>query len=208
VKTRPVIQSLAVVTAVSSVAVGAAVLAGWLSGDGPIAASAMAVVVITLLFAWRAAEGLAAFGMLVLLDGTVAHWFGTDLQYLDEMAIPALVLGAAVLHRSRIRLPRPGLREAGLGLLMIAALASTLANAVPAEVWLPGLALLAKGFVFFYLVTSLRFGEAELGRISGVFLIVGLVITAIGWIQFVDPSLARGLFNLPISSSSVARSRS
>ncbi|HEX7195979.1 MAG TPA: hypothetical protein VF364_03995 [Candidatus Limnocylindria bacterium] len=196
-KTRPVIQSLAMVLAASSVAVGAAALGGWLFGDGPIASSAIAVAVITLLFAWRPAEGLAAFGLLVLLDGTVAHWFGTDLQYLDEMAIPTLILAAAVLHRSRIRLPRPGLREAGLGLLLIAAVASTLINAVPPDVWLPGLALLVKGFVFFYLVTSLRFGEDELRRISGVFLIVGLVITAIGWIQFIDPSLARGLFNLP-----------
>ena len=162
----------------------------------PLPAAIVALVIMGL-FAWRAVDGLIAFGLWVLLADTVEHWTQMDLRLVDEIGVPLLLLTALVRHRDRLDPPRPRLREGALGVLLVCGLASSVANGVPPGVWLPGLALLAKGFAFFYLVLSLRVRTDELTQVTRTFFVVGAVIVIIGALQFVAPEVTRAVFRLP-----------
>lgn len=164
---------------------------------GAIATSALLAGVVAVTFAWRPVEGLLAFAMSLLLVETVEYWSGVDLRYLDEIAIPLLLAMAVTVHRHRLRPPQPGVREIGLALLLLGGIASSVANDVPSQIWLPALWLLAKGFAVFYLVISLPMTDDELGRILGVLLAVGLLVVGIGLFQFVAPDVAERVFFLP-----------
>ena len=166
-------------------------------GLGPVALSAVVAIIVAAAFAWRLADGLLAFGVAILLADTVEHWTTLDLRYIDEIAMPLLIVIGLVAHRSRLVLPRPGVREAALGVLVAAGVVSSLVAGVPATIWIPGLGLLLKGFAFFYLVLSLPLRAEELRRVAGAFFVIGLAIIGIGLLQFVAPDLARGLFGLP-----------
>jgi hypothetical protein len=159
--------------------------------------SAAGAVVLAGAFAWRPIEGLLAFGMSALLVDTVEWWAGSDVRYLDEAAIPMLLTVALAVHRDRLEVARPGLREAGLALFFAAALASTVVQGVPFGVWAPGLVLLAKAFAFFYLVVSLRFEAGDAHRAMIAVLGFGMAITAVGLAEFLAPDAVRGLFLLP-----------
>lgn len=167
-----------------------------LLGLGSVAVSAIVAFVIVGAFAWRLADGLLAFGVAILLADTVEHWTTLDLRYIDEIAIPLLIVVGLMAHRSRVVPLRPGLREAGLAVLVLAGITSSLVADVPAVIWLPGLGLLLKGFAFFYLVLLLPLQIEEVQGISGAFFVIGLAIIGIGLIQFLDPSLAGSLFGL------------
>ena len=175
----------------------AAFAADRLLGLGPVAVSAIVAIILAGAFAWRVADGLLAFGVAVLLADTVEHWTTLDLRYVDEIAIPLLIVVAVAVHRARLVPPQVGVREVALGVLVVAGVVSSLAAEVPASIWIPGLGLLLKGFAFFYLVLLLPLRLEELRRITGAFFVIGLAIIGIGLLQFVDPDLARGLFGLP-----------
>lgn len=169
-----------------------------LMGLGPVAVSAVIAAVVTGAFAWRLADGLLAFGVVTLLADSVEHWTTLDLRYIDEIAVPLLIVVGLVAHRSRLVPNRPGVREAALGVLVVAGVVSSLAAGVPASIWIPGLGLLLKGFAFFYLVLVLPLRLEELRRIVGAFFIIGLAIIGIGLLQFVDRDLAGSVFGLPL----------
>jgi hypothetical protein len=198
VNLRPSLVSFALAFLTTLVSFVAALVIGRATDDGaPIAASVMAAAVIVVLFTRRPMEGLLAFGLAVLLVDTVELWAGADIRYLDEAAIPLLAAAALAFHRDRIALPRPGLREAGLALFLLAALASTVVQGVPLRVWVPGLVLLVKGFAFFYLVASLRFERDELRRVLPGVLGFGVAVTLVGFAEFLAPDAVRGLIGLP-----------
>jgi hypothetical protein len=197
VRPHPVIASLALVLTVVAGAFLAAFGADRLLGLGPVAVSAIVAVIVAGAFGWRLADGLLAFGVAILLADTVEHWTTLDLRYVDEIAIPLLIVVGLLAHRARLVPPRPGVREAALGVLVIAGIVSSLAAEVPASIWIPGLGLLLKGFAFFYLVLVLPLRLEELRRIAGAFFVIGLAIIGIGLLQFVDPDLARSVFGLP-----------
>ena len=194
---HPVIATLAVVLTVVAGAFLATLGADRLLGPGPVALSAIVALIVAGAFAWRLADGLLVFGLTVLLADSVEHWTTLDLRYIDEIAIPLLILIGLAVHRSRLVLPRPGVREAALGVLVAAGVVSSLVAGVPASIWIPGLGLLLKGFAFFYLVLSLPLRAEELGRIAGAFFVVGMAIIGIGLLQFVAPDAARAIFGLP-----------
>lgn len=195
---HPVVSSLAIAAGAVSLAFLLAVASDRLLGANAFAASVVVAVVVGLLFALMPIEGLIGFGLAILLAPTVDGWFGLNLRYVDEVGISLFVLATIGVHRDRIQLSRPGVREGALGVLLISAAASSLANAVPAAVWLPGLGLLVKGVVFFYLMAALRIDHGELSRIVGAFFAVGLVIAIIGVVQFVSPELARDYLGVRI----------
>ncbi|HEX2767071.1 MAG TPA: hypothetical protein VHR55_10615 [Candidatus Limnocylindria bacterium] len=198
---RQTLASFGLVLGAVLLASVAGVVAGRIApGSGAVAASLVAAAVLAATFAWRPLEGLLAFLLTALLVDTVEYWARADIRYLDEATIPLLAVADVVIHHRRIRLPRLGLREAGLAVFLVAALASTFLNAVPINVWLPGLVLLAKGVAFFYLVVSLRFDADELRRGLLVAFGFALAITVIGLVEFLAPDTVRGAFGLPPSS--------
>lgn len=175
--------------------VAAVAVAQW---GGPVPAAVVGASIVAASFAWRVADGLVAFALAILLVDTVQYWTAADLRYFDEAAIPLLMAGAVLVHRQHLTVPRIGRREAALAILAAAGVASSIASRVPASVWIPALALLAKGFIFFYLVESMSITTDAIRRISGALLIVGLFIIGIGILQFIAPDLAGRVFALPV----------
>ncbi len=158
----------------------------------------MAVMtVVAVVFAVRAPEGLAAFGVTVLLAESVAYWTGVDVRYVDEAGLPLLAAVTLVVHRRRLRMPPLALPELGLLVVLAAGIASSLANDVPVSTWVLGLALLAKGVAFFYLVWLLNFDAAEIRRLAVGVLAVALPIIAIGLVQFAGGDAVTNALRLP-----------
>lgn len=194
---HPVLESGAVAGFAAALSFVAAIIAdGWFGTDAG-GTGAVAALVIGAVFAWRVAEGLISFGIVVLLTQTVEFSSGADLRLVDEFSVAVLILSAALAHRRRIRMTRPGALEVAISVVLGAGLISSLANGVPAHVWVPGLGLFFKSVAVFYMVRAIAPGIGELRRIAGVIFGVGLVIAAIGWMQVVAPNLIRGLGFLP-----------
>jgi len=197
VTARSAIASSSIVAGTVLGAFGVGLAAHQLLGLGPLVAALLASTVVAALFAWRPAEGLAAFAISVLVADSVEFWTGADLRYLDETALVLLVVVAATRHRRRVRLPRPGLGEAGLLALVGAGIASSLVGGVPWDVWIPSLALLSKGVVFFHLVLALRVTPAEVGSVAAGIVPVSLLLLLIGLAQFMAPEATESLIRLP-----------
>ena len=192
---HPVITSFLLAVGSAALAFLAAVVAARI-GLGTVAASTAAAIVIAAAYAVRPVDGVLGFGLLLLLTETVAYWTGVDVRYGDEFGVLLLVVTALTVHRHRLVIPRPGWREAALGTFFVAGVVSSLVHAVPAHVWIPGLALVAKAFVFLYLVISMPVSVDEVRRMSTVALGVALVILGIGVVQFVAPDLATRLLGV------------
>ena len=192
---HPVVQALAIGGGAAAVASAAAVAGAWAGGAllGAIAAG----LILAACYAWRPVDGLVAFGLTILLADTVQHWTVADLRYLDEAAVPLLVATALLVHRRSLSIPAFGWREGALLALVASGVASSVMAEVPASVWIPALALLVKGFGFFYLVGAMPIDAAAVRRISGAVFFVGLVIVAIGVLQFLAPEFAASTFGLP-----------
>lgn len=180
-----------------ALAVLSAGAAQFVLGPDDLVASAAAAAVLLLGFAWRPVDGVLGFAILVLLADPVTHWTGLDLRYIDELTVPAFVIAAGTVHRRRLVITRPGMRTWSVIALLASAIASSLVNAVPAHVWVPGIALLGKGFAFFYLLSALRIGDGEFARTLRILFVVSISITTIGLVQFVLPEVASDLFRLP-----------
>ncbi len=193
---HPAISSLGITIALILVGLGAAAAAER-AGLGQLGVAFACLLPLIAVAIWRLTDGLIAFGVLVLLTGTLEHWTGLDFRFVDEAGIALLILVTLLAHRRRVVRLRPGAREIALLVLIAVAIASSLLQEVPAAVWLPALGLMLKGFAFFYLVVSIRLGEPDLRRVGGAFLIIGAVAIAIGFAQFVFPNVVGDTFRLP-----------
>jgi hypothetical protein len=191
VRRHPVIASAVLAVGSATLAFLAAILVD-AAGLDTVAVSAAAAVVVTAAYAIRPVDGLLGFGLLLLFTGTVAFWTGVDVRYGDEIGVLLLVTTTLALHRHRLVPPRPGWREAALAVFFGAGIVSSLVHGVPAQVWIPGLALLAKTFVFLYLVMSVRVTPDEVRRVSTVALGVALVILGVGVVELLAPAGVSG----------------
>jgi hypothetical protein len=190
------LTSLAIVF--SAVVLGfAGATVGHILGAGGLVASALTALAVVLLFTFRPISGLAAFGVVLLLSQSVTHWTGTELRYVDELALAGLVLATIAVHRRQLERPRLGAAEIGLAALVAGGIASSLLAGVPPGVAGPGLALMLKGFAFFYLVQALRVTGDDLRLLSRTFLVVALAIGAIGLVQLLAPVFADDVLRLP-----------
>ena len=193
---RPTLAAALVVASSVVVASITAILIDWAGGTPPVTPTAAALV-IALVFWWRAPEGLVAFGLFALLADTIEHWAGLDLLLFDEIGL--VMLAAVALTRYRIpngRL-RIGIAEAGLAVLAIAAVASSVISGVPLMTWTAGLLLLAKGVVFLYLVSWLRLDLADAERIGVLVLGAACVVALLGFIEWIDPVAFQRALGLP-----------
>lgn len=195
VRLHPLLASVLLALGSAALAFVAAIAVDALS-LGMVAVSVAAAVVIAVAYAVRPVDGLLGFGVVLLLTETVAYWTGVDVRYGDEIGVLLLVVTALTVHRHRLVIPRPGWREVALATFLVAGIVSSLVQSVPIHVWLFGLALLVKAFVFFYLVVSMPVSVDEVRRMSAVALGVGLVILGIGAVEFVVPDLATELLGV------------
>ena len=192
VRLPPILGSTLASGGTAVLAIGLA-LALPLDGLGAAGRPAVAAVVLAATFAWRPIDGLLAFWIVVLLAETVTYWTGADLRYLDEASLVLFAVVALAVHRRRLAVPRPGWREGALAGLIGAGVLSSLLNGVPAPIWVVALALMIKGFAFFYLVVSLPIDTDDVRRVVGSLFAIGMIVVAIGLLEFVAPDVATRL---------------
>jgi hypothetical protein len=158
------------------------------------AASAAAVAIV---FVRHPAAGLGAFLLVVLIVHTLEQWLGADLRFFDEISVALLVPLSAAKSWPRLVKLRPGWKEAALAVALAAGVASSLVNAVPAETWMPALALLMKGFAFFYAVSWLRLWPSEIEGVGAVILAASALILALGFAELLNPVVFQQAVGLP-----------
>lgn len=161
------------------------------------AASAGAAAVLAVIFAKRPAEGIGAFLLFLLFADNWEYWLALDLRLADEGTV--VLFGMVGLLRRYLpsRPLRFALKEAALAVVLAAGVASSLINDVPLTVWGPAAILLFKAIVFFYVVSWLRLSIEDVERVGLVIGVVALVITGLGFIEFLDPPRFQQFFGLP-----------
>lgn len=181
----------------------AAVAVNRLTGASAPYVPAVAAVVVGIAFRWRPLVGVLTFGVFALLAGTLEYWLGLDLLLFDEIAILLLVSLAAVGGLVRTR-PPLGWLEWSLAILVLAAIASSMSNGISPITWLPGIFLLLKAVLAFYLLRLVRFDAVEAGRMGIVVLLVAGIVGALGLVEFLDPVSFQRRLGLPIYDQSRA----
>jgi hypothetical protein len=161
------------------------------------AASAAAAAVLALLFAYRPAEGIGAFLLFILFAQNWQYWLDLDLRLADEGTVVLFALVGLLRRYFAVDRLRLGVKEAALAAAVAAGVVSSLINDVPLAVWGPALILFSKAIVFFYLVSWLSLTIEDLERVGLVIGGVALVVTGLGFLEYLDPAGFQELFRLP-----------
>ena len=194
---RPHLAACGLVAVAVLAAIGAALVADRLSGGLTPLPPAAAAVVVAALFAVRAPEGLVAFGLFTLLADTVEHWTGMDLLLFDEISVLLLAGVAIVRHGAPNGRLRIGLAEGALAVLALCGVVSSLVAGVSMVTMAAGLALFFKAIALFYVVSWLRLSVYDATRMGFVVVAIGLVIGALGFIEFLNPAAFQAALGLP-----------
>lgn len=160
-----------------------------------VAGSAAVVVAITVAL-WPT-EGIGVFVLVSLLAETWQYVLRADLRYFDEISLLLLTGIIAVRYRRAIRIPRVGVAEYAVAALVLVGVVSSVVNAVPPRIWIPGLLLLTKGVVFFYLVMWVHPTREEVQRVGTVIIGAAALILLLGFIELVDRSAFQQAIGLP-----------
>lgn len=163
---------------------------------GPAALVAAAVVVL-IAYLWLPKPTLLAFALFVLFYDTFARWFGPSMRNFDEAVLPVLIV--AGLWRTkpwRERTWFEPVRDGAMLLVVVLAVAASLVNAVPANVWILGLLLMLKGIAFLYLVLWHQFDEGDVRQASIAVLAVGVAILTLAGIELANLTWFRQFFNV------------
>jgi hypothetical protein len=166
-------------------------------GHAEVVVPAAAAVAVAIVFVRQPTAGIGVFLVVVLVAQTMQHWLRADLRFFDEIAIALLVPLSAAKNWSRIGQLRPGWKEAALAVALAAGVVSSLVNAVPAETWIPALALLVKGIAFFYAVSWLSLGISEVEGVGAVLLATAATILALGFVELLNPAAFQQALGLP-----------
>jgi hypothetical protein len=164
----------------------------------PLALAVAAAIPLVLGFAWRPPEGLLAFALFILFYDTTAIYLGASIRRVDELAIPAIGLLALFRCRPRLREWFNPLREGGVALVVVAAVASSALNSVPLEIWFVSLALLLKVIAIFYIATWIDFQQHHLVGAARILLAVGVLVLAAGLVEALDSQAFQEALGLPL----------
>lgn len=146
---------------------------------------------------WRwPVEALLALAMFVAFyDSTEVHV--PAIKQVDELSIVLLVPIALFRSWRAWRAWTWWPREAALAVFIIAALASTVVAGVATNTAVPGLILVTKAIVFFYVVLVTPFPQWAIRGALRVGLAVGLAVMVLGLIESVNPPAFQAVFGLP-----------
>jgi hypothetical protein len=197
----PTIRSALRILLVATAAVVAGALGAFAVdrvGIGPAAlVPAAAVTVVAALFWFRPVEGLLAFALFALAAETLEHWLQVDVLLFDEIGLVALAAAAIGSRRIVTARLRIGALEAGILVLAVAGILSSLVNGVPIATWTAGLFLLLKGVAFFALLRLLPFRAVEAEQIGVAMLAVAGIIGLLGFVEWLDPLPFQEALGLP-----------
>lgn len=128
---------------------------------------------------------LLVFALFVLFYDSIGRWLGPGVRQLDETIIPGLVVIAAWRQKPwRRELIQP-IRDGAVVALIALAVVSSLANAVPLQVWLVSLLLMAKPIGFLYVVLWHDYQLADIRQATFAVLGVGIAVMLAGAAELV-----------------------
>lgn len=186
----------------------AALFAGRFALDGlrlppatvDLALTAGVVALLLVAFLRWPTAALLAFALHMLFGETTAFLVGYGLARVDELFVPAALLITAIRVRPWRDRVQP-LREGAVVVLVVLAIASSLLNGVPANVWLPGLVLLGKVIAFLYIAAWQQYDRAELAGMAAAVGAIGAVVVGLGYIEAIDPPTFRQILGLSDTGS-------
>jgi hypothetical protein len=148
---------------------------------------AAAAVIVTIAYVAWPREALLTFALFLLFHGTLAIWMGVSIRLVDELTVPLLfaVAGIPALRRWREWLWWP--RDVSISVAIGLGIVSSLAAGVPLAVWVPALALLAKGIAIFYVAMWTGIRPWELRAAMRIVLVVGGVVLVLSFVELLDP---------------------
>jgi hypothetical protein len=153
---------------------------GWL-------ALAACSAIILVAFAVSPIRGLLLLAITALFVDTVELGAGSGVKLADEILLP-LLAAWTVLTRWRTLLPLLHLgRELAAGAIVAAGVASSLVAEVPPTIWLPGLLLVSKGIVVFYLALGHEVRVADLRWAARLVLAIAAGTLVVGLVELVAP---------------------
>lgn len=144
---------------------------------------------------------LALFIAFMIFVDTIELAAGDQISLTDEILVPIFAAITLARQRQRIRSAVRPIRDGAVVTFVIAGIASSLLNGVPATVWVPGLALVVKGMAIFYVAMMLEISLHDLRWACGLFLGLGIVVLIAGFIELAMP----GVFALTGLLPAVAR---
>jgi hypothetical protein len=169
------------------------VVVAYLLPAAPWAPLVVSVVLALVGFAIWPARTLALIAVFVLFTDTIELWTGDRIKLFDEIVIPVIALMTLVTRRHVIRARIHPVRETAVVILLVAAIGSSVLNAVPFTTMLPGLLLLGKGLAVFYVALVLDVRREDIDWIARFVLAVGLLVLAVGALELVMPSALQAI---------------
>lgn len=185
---RDLAVPLGIGVALIAALVGAALLAP-AGVRSPTTAVAGAAVILLAFLRWPR-PALVVFALFMLLYDSFAVWLGSGVHAVDEVAIPGLVVIAALRERPWRRALFEPVRDGAFAIVLVLAVISSLANGVPAGTWLVSLLLVVKSFAFLHVVLWHDWSTDDVRRALTAVFALALPILAIGLVEaVVGPSL-------------------
>lgn len=139
---------------------------------------------------WRKpVPALLVIALYLLFIDTIELSAGPGIKVVDELTIPAVAIITLARRWRDVAAAWSWPREAGVLLIAVAAVASSLLNGVAPLTWLPGLVLLAKGFAMFYVARLLPITDQDVRWAMRIVLGVGIVVLVLGAVELVAPGL-------------------
>jgi hypothetical protein len=167
-----------------------------LPGPARYLVSGSAALIIAVAY-WRwPVEALLALAMFVAFyDSTESHI--PHIKQVDELSIAFLAPLALLRSWRQWRAWAWWPRDVAVALFVLAALASTLVAGVEPGTALPGLVLVTKAIVFFYIVLVTPFPSWAVGGALRVGVAIGLGVVALGLVESLNPGAFQSFFGLP-----------
>jgi hypothetical protein len=154
----------------------------WLAG-------AIAAAIAVAGYTRRPVPALLIIALYLLFIDTIELAAGPGVKVVDELTIPLVAIITLARGWREVAAAWSWPREAGVLLIAVAAVASSLVNGVAPLIWLPGLVLLAKGFAMFYVARLLPISDLQVRWAMRIVLGVGIVVLVLGAIELAAPDL-------------------
>jgi hypothetical protein len=148
------------------------------------------VAVILLAFLRWPRPALVVFALFMLVYDSFAVWIGSGVHNFDELAVPGLVVIAALRERPWRKGIFEPVRDGAFAIVLVLAVIASLANQVPTGTWLVSLLLMAKSFAFLHVVMWHAWSTDDVRRALSTVFALALPVLAIGALEaIVGPSL-------------------
>lgn len=181
-------------------AVTVPVLIGALGLQGPLdfLVPVSGAVILAVAYIWWPAEALLVFAMVVLFYDTIAYYASGPIKQLDEVSVGLITIIAFARAAPRWRSWMWWPRDLAFALVLAMALISTIANSVPAGIWIPALLLVGKPIAFLYAAMWTDFRAWEIRGGMRAVLGVACVTLGLGLVEVVFPGAFDAVFRLPV----------